>query len=72
METPKQKADFLIDLFCDENYFSEKEILQNAKDNAKICVQQIINSWETNGTKLDLSIIDWWKKVLFEVENIKC
>jgi hypothetical protein len=75
METPRQKAREIFDSFeqnCGWEQDGGKPCFEHQKNCTIICVENIINSWEIDGTKLDLSIIDWWKKVLIEVENIKC
>lgn len=40
---PKQKAKELINKFKDENYFDERTIFNEAKSNAKILLNEIIN-----------------------------
>lgn len=72
MKNYNDKAIELINLFLDENYFSNDEILKNAKDNAKICVKQIVKSWEEDGNKrLDASIIHYWKEVEKAIDLIE-
>ena len=62
---PKEKAEQITDAF---------DLIVNwtdPRENAKECVKQIIKSWVEDGTKLDTSIIEWWKEVLKEFEDLE-
>ena len=63
--TPKEKADDLINKFADENYFSEQDILEDAKHNALICVDEII----LNGFNPRLPFM-YWEKVKEEINKL--
>ena len=68
--TPKEKANKLIKLYEDQNYFDEISVLENAKYNALLCVEQIKQSWIDDGiTKFNVSILHWWDKVIVEINN---
>lgn len=70
--TPREKAEQLIQDYRDENYHYEKAILANSKDNALICVNEIVSALES--MKLIFSdrelILAFWKEVKTEIENL--
>jgi len=77
METPRDKAIKLYNsavCFADSRghleYDDDNTLKDNTKSIVKLIINEIINSWEDDGTKLDTSIIDWWNKVLIEVDCI--
>lgn len=78
--TPKEKANILMSKFSDENYFSDKDILENAKLNALICVEEIIETkplekdYEDHGHRGRETWYndktDYWKEVKKELNNL--
>lgn len=68
---PKEKAEYLIEKFRDENYFSEKDILENAKCNSLIVVEEILKetlSEYTNDENHDR--VEYWNDVKLEIEKM--
>lgn len=66
----KLKAKELIDSFLYlqvDNFGNDYAVLCSIN-----CVNQIIKSWEADGnSRLDVSILHYWKKVKIELENLQ-
>jgi len=60
--TPEEKGAQIVKKFEDENYFSNEDILLNAKHNALICVNELIEA--TDYTQ------DYWIEVKSYIESI--
>ena len=69
MTTPKDKAKELLNKFRDENLMFIKEILDSAKEDATICVNEIIKACEYNN--VESWNTDWWNKVKKEINIFK-
>lgn len=59
--TPKEKAKYLVDKF-------EQFDFVDGRIYAEIAVDEIIESWNTDGNaRLDIGIINYWNKVKEEI-----
>lgn len=67
--TPKEKAKQLIDKFEDHNYHFTKEVLENAKYNSSLCVDEIlVNVNVYGGETLQEMHRKYWTEVKREIQ----
>ena len=65
-----EKAEDLINKFSDENYFDDKSILENAKQNALIFVDEMIKVLSNINYRTDIiDILNYWQEVKKEIKN---
>lgn len=80
-KTPKEKAKELVEKFTDLSLFMDlsphserfKARMNHAKQNASICVQEIIDErfdFRDKATSLNNEIIKYWQDVKSEIEKL--
>ena len=67
-----KKAQYLVNKFKDENYYLHKDCLDNAKYNAKLCVDIIIINLEAyeKCNLISINEIKFYNNVKSEIDNI--